>query len=146
MCGSGFMEEKDQGHRYVWMGVSEEGQSPGKVCLLQSLVELRELVCVWAEVGRAEPLTSGLRKCHFLSFLKEKNHTHTHTHTHTHMHTHTKKEKIPTVYGPVYSQTGSGRPFGGVRLCRPARLTSVGAQGFKCLVCTRPSGPSGLNS
>lgn len=34
---------------------------------------LRELVCVWAEVGRAEPLTSGLRKCHFLSFLQEKN-------------------------------------------------------------------------
>lgn len=26
-------------------------------------------VCVWAEVGRAEPLTSGLRKCHFLSFF-----------------------------------------------------------------------------
>ena len=72
------------------MGVSEEGQSPGKVCLLQSLVELRELVCVWAEVGRAEPLTSGLRKCHFLSFLEEKK---PHTHTQTHMHTHTKKEK-----------------------------------------------------
>lgn len=62
------------------MGASEEGQSHGKVCLLQSLVGLRELVCVWAEVGRAEPLTSGLRKCHFLSFLKEKNHTHIHTH------------------------------------------------------------------
>lgn len=40
---------------------------------------LRESGCVWAEVGRAEPLTSGLRKCHFLSFLQEKNlHTHTH--------------------------------------------------------------------
>lgn len=74
------------------MGVSEEGQSPGKVCLLQSLVELRELVCVWAEVGRAEPLTSGLRKCHFLSFLKEKNHTHTHTHPHA--HTHQKRKKF----------------------------------------------------
>lgn len=117
------------------MGASEEGQSHGKVCLLQSLVGLRELVCVWAEVGRAEPLTSGLRKCHFLSFLKEKNHTHT-----------PKKKKVPTVCGPVYSQTGSGWPFGGVRLCRPARLTSVGVQGFKCLVCMRPPGPSGLNS
>lgn len=64
----------------IWMGAGEEGQSHGKVCLLQSLVGLRELMCVWAEVGRAEPLTSGLRKCRFLSFLKEETHTLTHTH------------------------------------------------------------------
>lgn len=119
------------------MGAGEEGQSHGKVCLLQSLVGLRELVCVWAEVGRAEPLTSGLRKCRFLSFLKEETHTLTHTRI---------PKKIPTVHGPVYSQTGTGWPFRGVRLCRPARLTSVGVQGFKCLVCMRPPGPSGLNS